>query len=82
MLLLIYSNIKYFFECILEVLVLFCYRFPLTTVQAGAHTTQKDNTSFVDQLQIIMCVKLFMNEIMITLISLECFCVIVSIVFI
>jgi hypothetical protein len=49
MLLLIYSNIKYFFECILEVIVLFCYRFPLTTVQEGAHITQKDNTSFIDQ---------------------------------
>jgi hypothetical protein len=40
----------------MEVLVLFCYRFPLTIVHARAHTTQKDNTSFVDQLHVIMCV--------------------------
>jgi hypothetical protein len=67
MLLLIYSNIKYFFECILEVIVLFCYRSPLTTVQAGAYTTQKDKYQFrrlATGYYVCYLVKLFMNETM------------------
>jgi hypothetical protein len=49
------------------VLVLFCYRFPLTTVQAGAHTTQKDKYQFrrlVTGYYVCYLVKLFMNETM------------------
>jgi hypothetical protein len=49
----------------MEVPVLFCYRFPLTTVQAGAHTTQKDKFSrLATCYYVCYLVKLFMNETM------------------
>ena len=48
-------------------LVLLCYRFPLTIVQAGAHTTQKDKYQFrrvATGYYVCYLFKLFMNETM------------------